>query len=310
MIKLEPVYKTSLWGGTKIRDVLHKDTAGLETIAESWELSTHPNGRSLISGGEFGGMTLREYFGAVGWEQAGEYAARHHDLPIMIKYIDAHENLSIQVHPTEQYAQFHGSDAGKNEFWYVLDADEGAFLYLGFCRDVTRAEVCEAIAHKTIEQLLNKIPVKKGEIYYVPAGTVHAIGAGCLICELQQTSDATYRLYDYDRIDKDGKPRPLHLEDGLATLDYRQLLLPQKKQQSRIRNMLGEMGKLTFSEYNAEGEAVFFSPETKLLTVLVLEGSGSLDDGERVQAKSGDTFVITAHSVKLNGKFHALIIGI
>lgn len=308
MIKLKSVYKTQFWGGTKIRDVLHKDVGELSRVAESWELSTHPNGKSVIVGGEYDGKTLNEYFDAVGWAQVGEYATRKHRLPIMIKYIDARENLSIQVHPTEKYAAKHNNDGGKNEIWFVLDADENACLYLGFNKDVTKAEVLSAIENKTIARLLNRIPVKKGEVYYIPAGTVHAIGAGCLICELQQTSDATYRLYDYDRTDENGKLRPLHLKDGLAVLNLKKLTLPQRRQNSSIRNMLGEVGKLTFSEYNAEGEATYLFPDAKFVATLILEGEGAVETVSETPVKQGETYIITESFLKLRGNCRALIV--
>ena len=200
MIQLIPVYKQIIWGGTKIRDVLHKETGPLAKIAESWEVSTHRSGESTIGNGIFAGKTLGDYFETVGWENIGKYAVKYRQLPVMIKYIDAEQNLSVQVHPGERYARKHAEDGGKNEMWYVLAADEGAFLYLGFNRDVTKQQVRKACKDGTVEGLLNRIPVKKGEVFYVPAGTIHAIGAGCLICEIQQTSDATYRLYDYGRV--------------------------------------------------------------------------------------------------------------
>lgn len=313
MLKLRPVYKTFLWGGTKLHDLLHKDTEGLESVAESWELSTHPNGESTIVGGLYDGKTLNEYFDEVGWERAGDYACRNHRLPIMIKYIDAHENLSVQVHPTAEYAKAHGTEEGKNEIWYMLDADENAFLYLGFRRDVEREEVLAAIENGTIEQLLNRIPAKKGEFYFVPAGTVHAIGAGCLICELQQTSDATYRLYDYGRADKNGVPRPLHIKDGLGVLDLKKFTYSREGLSASVRGMLGGEGSLFFSEYNAEGEALYFSPDLALLAVLVTEGSGCAECGGAapVPVRQGDAllFLKTETPVKLSGKCRALIVG-
>lgn len=301
-----------IWGGTKIRDVLHKDTGNLQRIAESWELSTHPNGMSIIAEGEFAGETLKEYFDRIGWEQFGEQAVRCRKLPIMIKYIDAKENLSVQVHPTTEYALAHSSDCGKNEMWFILDADEGAFIYLGFNRDVTREQVERAVHDGSIESLLNKIYVKKGDVYYIPAGMIHAIGAGCLLCEVQQTSDATYRLYDYGRKDDNGNLRPCHLEEGLAVLNYTKSAVQTgrfSRAKSRAENMLGEIGKMTLIEYNAEGESTYFFSSARLMVALVLEGRGTICGEEVKETVQGDTWLITEQSVKIDGKCRVLIIG-
>ncbi|HJA02966.1 MAG TPA: class I mannose-6-phosphate isomerase, partial [Candidatus Gallimonas gallistercoris] len=163
MIKLKSVYQEYIWGGTKIRDELQKETGDLPRIAESWEVSTHPAGKSIVENGIFRGKTLNEYFDKIGWGIAGRYAARNHQLPILIKYIDAKENLSIQVHPGDKYARKHESDNGKNEMWFVLGADEGAFIYLGFSRDVSKEEVRRRIEENTLEEVLNRVEVKPNE---------------------------------------------------------------------------------------------------------------------------------------------------
>ena len=177
MIRLLPVFKDYIWGGTKIRDVLRKDTGSLDRIAESWEFSSHIEGQSIIAEGEYTGKTLSEYFAAVGWNQTGGFGRTHRNLPCMVKFIDACENLSIQVHPTENYARRHERDNGKNEMWYIMNAEEGAFIYVGFNKNTSRKEVVRRIRENTIEEILNKVPVHKGDSFFIPAGTVHAIGA-------------------------------------------------------------------------------------------------------------------------------------
>ena len=301
-----------LWGGLRIRDFLHKDTGELTKVAESWEVSTHPSGECLIASGEYEGKTLSEYYDAVGWDQAGRYAMKRKRLPIMVKYIDARENLSIQVHPGERYARKHENDGGKNEMWYILD-DEGAFLYLGFNRDVTKQEVRTSIKNGTIEGLLNKIPVKKGQVFYIPAGTVHAIGAGCLICEIQQTSDATYRLYDYGRIDDNGKPRQLHVKRGLEVLNLKRTPVPMVRSISSInrkaKKMLGVIGHLTVTEYNASGEFTYWCPDAQFGVALVLDGEGKMKSEEGVtRVEQGESWLLTSRHYTIKGKCRVVCI--
>lgn len=311
MIKLKPAYKTMIWGGTKIRDVLHKDTGRLRRIAESWELSTHPKGMSTIAEGEYAGKTLNEYFDMIGWEQFGERASSARQLPVMVKYIDAKENLSIQVHPGEEYAREHSKDGGKNEIWFILDSDPDAFIYLGFNRDVTKEEVLKAVSDDTIESLLNKIHVKKGDVYYIPAGTIHAIGAGCLLCEVQQTSDATYRLYDYDRLDDNGQPRELNVEDALNVLDFKKTTSFAKRPGTvfhRAKNMLGEIDEIFFTEYHAEGECLYYFPAAKLSVAMIIEGQGKISGEEEADTYQGDTWLFTEQRVKISGKCRAIFV--
>lgn len=198
MFLLEPVYKDYLWGGSALRERFGKG-GGLPVVAESWELSTHPDGRTRLAGD---GRTLRDALGE--------------DLPILTKLIDAHRSLSVQVHPDDAYARRTAGDRGKTELWHVLAAAEDAYLYLGLKRPVTKAELARAIQDNTVEALLHKTPVHAGESYYIPAGMLHAIGPGCLIYEVQENSNLTYRVYDYGRVDAQGNPRTLHIADALA----------------------------------------------------------------------------------------------
>ena len=198
MFLLEPVYKDYLWGGTALWERFGKG-AGLPVVAESWELSTHPDGLTLLAGS---GRTLRDALGE--------------DLPILVKLIDAHKPLSVQVHPDDAYALRAAGERGKTELWHVLAAEKDAYLYLGLKRPVTKAELERAIGENTVEELLNKVPVHAGESYYIPAGMLHAIGPGCLIYEVQESSNLTYRVYDYGRVDAQGRPRELHIADALA----------------------------------------------------------------------------------------------
>ena len=209
--KLTPAFKDYLWGGTKLRDVYHKP-CDFDKIAESWELSTHPAGQSKISGGEYDGLTLEEYFEKLGKAALGKNCQRFQDFPVLIKFIDAKDPLSIQVHPSDEYALRVEHQYGKTEMWYVMDCEPGAYLYFGVNREVTREEFAQRIANNTVLEVLNKVDVHPGDVFFIQSGTIHAIGAGILICEIQQNSNCTYRVYDYGRVGNDGKPRQLHVE--------------------------------------------------------------------------------------------------
>lgn len=317
MIKLKSVYQEYIWGGSKIHELLHKDTGTLPRVAESWEVSTHPAGKSIVENGAFRGKTLNEYFDQIGWGTAGRYAARNHQLPILIKYIDAKENLSIQVHPNDKYAKKHEGDNGKNEMWFVLAADEGAFIYLGFSRDVTKEEIKRRIADNTLEEVLNRVEVKPNEAFYIPAGTVHAIGAGCLICEVQQTSNVTYRIYDYGRTDENGKPRELHVKKALDVLDYRRTEIADLKRRDTmsmeryIDGMFGRNGKCTLLKYEAEGDLTILLPVSHLTFALVIDGSGKLYAGDSEEAfERGDTWMIHGRATRVSGKCKVLFVAI
>lgn len=317
MIKLKSVYQEYIWGGSKIHELLHKDTGTLPRVAESWEVSTHPAGKSIVENGAFRGKTLNEYFDQIGWGTAGRYAARNHQLPILIKYIDAKENLSIQVHPNDKYAKKHEGDNGKNEMWFVLAADEGAFIYLGFSRDVTKEEIKRRIADNTLEEVLNRVEVKPNEAFYIPAGTVHAIGAGCLICEVQQTSNVTYRIYDYGRTDENGNPRELHVKKALDVLDYRRTEIADLKRRDTmsmeryIDGMFGRNGKCTLLKYEAEGDLTILLPVSHLTFALVIDGSGKLYAGDSEEAfERGDTWMIHGRATRVSGKCKVLFVAI
>lgn len=317
MIKLKSVYQEYIWGGSKIHELLHKDTGTLPRVAESWEVSTHPAGKSIVENGAFRGKTLNEYFDQIGWGTAGRYAARNHQLPILIKYIDAKENLSIQVHPNDKYARKHEGDNGKNEMWFVLAADEGAFIYLGFSRDVTKEEIKRRISDNTLEEVLNRVEVKPNEAFYIPAGTVHAIGAGCLICEVQQTSNVTYRIYDYGRTDENGKPRELHVKKALDVLDYRRTEIADLKRRDTmsmeryIDGMFGRNGKCTLLKYEAEGDLTILLPVSHLTFALAIDGSGKLYAGDSEEAfERGDTWMIHGRATRVSGKCKVLFVAI
>ena len=229
IVKLAPAYKDYLWGGTKLRTVYQKE-CDFDIIAESWELSAHFAGQSTIADGKHKGLAFGAYLKAIGKEMLGWKCSSLERFPILVKFIDAREKLSVQVHPDDDYALVHEKQYGKNEMWYVVDALPGAGIYCGFKENVTKEQVEECLAFDEkagagedpehgILSLLNWIPAKKGDVFFIPAGTVHAIGAGMLVCEIQQSSDCTYRLYDYNRTDQFGMKRELHTKKALEVMD-------------------------------------------------------------------------------------------
>ena len=226
-IFLRPTGKDYLWGGSRINDEFGKGIA-LEPLAETWECSTHPDGPSFAVGGEFDGQSLAEILKAHP-EYLGTHPERGEGLPILIKFIDARRNLSVQVHPTDDFAAAHeNGQRGKTEMWYVLDAAKDAKLVYGLRRDTDAEALRESIENGTVEKHLQTVPIAKNDVFFIEAGTIHAIGAGALIAEIQQSSNLTYRLYDYDRVDKNGHKRPLHVQKALAAANLRSSTAPRQ----------------------------------------------------------------------------------
>lgn len=215
---LKPIYKDYIWGGQKIINKLNKQTS-INPCAESWEFSTHPQGISICNSGEYKGMKLNEVF-IQHPEYLGRYSNKLGNAPILIKFIDAKKDLSIQVHPSDEYALKNENSLGKTEAWYILESDNGK-LAVGFNQDVDEQIVRKAIKENSICDYINYIDVKQGEIYPIESGTVHAICSGTLLVEIQECSDITYRLYDYNRKDKDGNKRPLHIDSAVNVLNYK-----------------------------------------------------------------------------------------
>ena len=226
-IFLRPTGKDYLWGGSRINDEFGKGIA-LEPLAETWECSTHPDGPSYALGGEFDGQSLAEIL-KTHPDYLGTHPERGEGLPILIKFIDAKRDLSVQVHPTDEFAAAHeNGQRGKTEMWYVLDAAKDAKLVYGLRHDTDAEALRESIENGTVEKHLQTVPIAKNDVFFIEAGTIHAIGAGALIAEIQQSSNLTYRLYDYDRVDKNGHKRPLHVQKALAAANLRSSTAPRQ----------------------------------------------------------------------------------
>lgn len=211
---LKPCGKDYLWGGKRLNDE-YKKNIDMFPLAETWECSVHPDGPSVIASGNYRGKTLKEVLES-NPKLLGSKASASKNLPILVKLIDASEDLSIQVHPSDEYAAVNeNGQLGKTEMWYVLDAKEDARLVYGLSFDCTKEDIKKAIEDKTISKYLNSVKVKAGDIFFIEPGTIHAIGSGIVLAEIQENSNLTYRLYDYDRSDKNGVKRTLHIDKAL-----------------------------------------------------------------------------------------------
>ena len=229
IMKLLPAGKDYLWGGTRLRDEYGKKIY-MTPLAETWECSVHPDGPSRIVNGEFKGKTLADVI-----KQHPEYLgtkAENGEFPILVKFIDAKSDLSVQVHPDDEYARAHENQNGKTEMWYVIDAEDDASLIYGFRHKVTPEILKEAVETGTLDKHLQKVKVRKGDTYFVPAGTVHGIGEGILLAEIQESSNVTYRVYDYNRVDKNGQMRELHFDKAVQVMDMG--VAPEVKQKHRM----------------------------------------------------------------------------
>ncbi len=294
IFKLEPAFKDYIWGGTRLRDEYGKK-CGFDKVAESWELSCHKDGPSVVAEGEDKGLTLREYIEKHGREVLGTDCEAFEDFPILIKLIDAKDNLSVQVHPDNDYAQRVEGEYGKTEMWYVVDCDEGAELLYGFKHEISKEEFAERIADNTLLDVTNNVPVHKGDVFFIKAGTLHAIGKGILIAEIQQNSNTTYRIYDYGRVGKDGKPRELHVEKAK---DVTKLAPAEKYPETPVENFGGYNRKLMascdyFTTYvlNVKGKAQLTADGKSFNSLLILDGEVTVGD---VKAVKGDSVFVTA----------------
>ena len=313
-IKLKPAFKDYLWGGTRLRDDFGKD-CDFDKIAESWELSCHKDGNSVVADGEFAGLTLAQYIEKEGKSVLGTNCEKFENFPILIKLIDAKDNLSVQVHPNNEYAQRVEGEYGKTEMWYVVDCDEGASLLYGFKPNITKEEFRERIENNTLLEVTNSVPVKKGDVFFIEAGTLHAIGKGILIAEIQQNSNTTYRIYDYGRVGADGKPRQLHIDKAV---DVTNLCPAKPYPQSEPVDMGGWTKKrLAKCEYftvdviNVDTSAALEADKSSFVNILVLDGGCVLssEGNDAVELKKGDSVFIPAGLGKfeLTGKCSAVM---
>ncbi|MBQ7740968.1 MAG: class I mannose-6-phosphate isomerase [Eubacterium sp.] len=297
ILKLNPVFKDYIWGGNRLVSDFGFNT-GLKKTAEGWMLACHKDGMNTVSGGEFDKMKLDEVISKVGFAKlAGKNAERFPYFPVLIKLIDAYDNLSIQVHPDDEYARRVENEYGKTEMWYVLDSTDGAELIYGFKEKISSEEFREAIENNTLLDKLNRVKVKKGDLFFIEAGTVHAIGKGALIAEIQQNSNCTYRVYDYGRLGNDGKPRELHIDKAVDVsvceppkYDIKPLG-EEIKNDGYISQKLSQCPLFTVDRYAVDKSVKLFADDKSFNHILVIDGKGKI---ENKNAKKGDSFFVPA----------------
>lgn len=291
-IKLLPAFKDYLWGGTRLKTEFNKKSE-LEKVAESWELSTHKDGESIVASGEYKGKKLSEYIAENPYDVLGERARAFDFFPVLIKFIDAKDNLSVQVHPDDEYARKYNGEYGKTEMWYVLECDEGAQLYYGFKEKISKEEFRKRIENNTLTEVLNSVKVKKGDVYFIEAGTVHAIGKGIVICEIQQNSNTTFRVYDYNRKDANGNTRQLHIEQAIEVAKTE----PAKPYKSDRENVLASCKYFTVEKADVAGTKSFEISDNCFKSVIAVEGSGILKlNGFETTFGKGDSIFIPAQN--------------
>ncbi|MDD3361710.1 MAG: class I mannose-6-phosphate isomerase [Hespellia sp.] len=307
ILKLKPSCKNYLWGGDKLITEFHKEYCD-EKLAETWELSCHIDGQSLIAEGKFAGKTIQDYVDWEGRKVLGTNCTSFPNFPVLIKFIDAKQDLSIQVHPSDSYALKKEGQYGKTEMWYIVECEPDACLYYGFSKKITKEELRKRIQEETILEVLNKVPVQRGDVFFIEAGTVHAIGKGIVIAEIQQNSNVTYRVYDYGRVDAEGKRRDLHIEKALEVVNRD----PKVRSQS-FDPHLGTCPYFTVDKLVLDGgilsKITGCVDEASFLHILILDGSGSITGSEQFHFEKGDSILITAGTgeFEIQGKCEALL---
>jgi mannose-6-phosphate isomerase len=288
-LKFRPILKQRIWGGQKLRELGKEIEAG-EKIGESWELADLPEDKSVISNGELAGQTLGSVIQDYPEEITGDEGFTG-PFPLLIKFLDAQDILSVQVHPDEQTCRRLGKGEPKTECWYIVAAMEGAAIYKGLKRGVTKDRFAEAVKEGGVAELLEKVVVEAGQCHFLPAGTAHSIGAGLLIAEIQTPSDTTYRVFDFNRVDDTGKPRQLHVEEALESIHF---------DASGDELSVTTIGRLVDCKYfkidkgHQAGSCEVLLAGGEMKTLVILTGSGTIvaAEGNPVEFRAGDCVLI------------------
>lgn len=289
-MKMQPVCKDYLWGGERLKRFNKKSEGSI--IAESWEVSCNEAGLTKVADGTYKGKTLKDVIEMSKKDFLGESFVETKKFPLLVKLIDANKDLSVQVHPTKMTANEANGESCKSELWYIVDCDPNSYIYLGFNKDVSKEEFMHAIQEKTVCKLLNKIKVKKGEAYYIPAGTIHALGGGILVAEIQQNSNTTFRVYDYDRKDFAGNFRELHVERAKDVLNFN-----KATQNNHLRENFSsfECGYFKVKKETINKEKFILNVEKTFQIVQFISGNGKIIyENDVYNGDLGDTFFVPA----------------
>lgn len=311
----QPILKQTLWGGNKIVPFLHSDS-NLTNVGESWQISGVPGNETKVIEGEFAGKHLADIIALKKEELVGKavYETYGTDFPLLIKFIDANQPLSIQVHPTDELARKQGKIRGKTEMWYVMQSDPDAGLLVGLKKHITPEEYKEMVANNTITDVIDAYSVKEGDCFFLPAGRIHSIGKGCFLAEIQQSSDVTYRIYDFNRKDKNGQLRELHTKEAAESIDfnvqnnYRTYYVPQKNEGVSLvqcpyfNTLVYDISQPTTIDLTAVDS--FF------ITIIV-KGKGVITDneGNQTNVKAGNTLLYPATTKELNVEGNITFLG-
>ncbi|MFC0605272.1 type I phosphomannose isomerase catalytic subunit [Winogradskyella pulchriflava] len=297
-LRFYPILQDKIWGGEKLITQFNKDSDSKQ-LGESWEVSTVPNAVSIVANGELKDKSLQELLEQYKSNLLGEknYQRFGNDFPLLIKFIDAKEDLSIQLHPNDRLAKERHNSFGKTEMWYVMQADEGANLIVGFNRDMDKETYLKHLENKTLTKILNFDKVKEGDAYFIEAGRVHAIGAGVLLAEIQQTSDITYRVYDWDRVDEEGNERELHNDIALDAFDFN-LKNDFRVEYKKCANVSNEMVSCPFFTTNyleIDTEIEKTNTQDSFLIYMCVNGKAEiLTDNTTDVISKGETILIPA----------------
>ena len=308
-IKFNPLLKSTIWGGDKIIPFKKLDSKQ-ENVGESWEISGVPDNETIVSDGPFKSRKLNDMVATLKDKLVGaaNYKRFGDEFPLLIKFIDARQDLSIQVHPTDEIAKKQGKERGKTEMWYIMNSDEGAKLFSGLKTQITPEQYKEMVENDTICDALAQYTVKEGDCFFLPAGRIHAIGTGCFLAEIQQTSDVTYRIYDYGRKDKDGNCRQLHTREAAECINYnveknyRTEYLPKKNEGVNLVNC----PYFNTAVYDLDEPMTLDYSELDSFVILIgMKGEGRITDneGNETSLKAGETILIpaTTQSLKVEG---------
>ena len=294
---LKAPVKDYIWGGTRLRELFGKE--GGDRLAESWELSCHPDGECYIMGGEFDGMKLSDFVNEHP-EAVGSGFKSGDSFPVLVKLIDAKNDLSVQVHPNDEYAHKYENDNGKTEMWYVIDAAPDSELIYGFNEELSKEEFRKAIENNTLMEKLRRVPVKQGDVFFIEPGTLHAIGKGILIAEIQQSSNVTYRVYDYGRLGADGKPRPLHIEKALEVTNTKPLD-PERpvyglELDGVVTQLLADCKYFNVNRHRLIKELELYADKNSFAHVLMIGGSGGelVADNYKLELTMGSSVFVPA----------------